>query len=565
MRIWIALVLFVGGLVAGSIGVVNQLENQPLDRITATGTLVEPTTYVFIPSKVLSSYPAPVSVESLGPRVFIATGRDVDIEAWLGDSAYVEIALQIDQDAKRAQLVEKPRAGSGVLADPTGSDLWRTEIVGESSAKLSAPLDGETGVLLASNGIEEAPRALSVVWDLPDEPGPIAPITFIGIALLLAGSALALWDAKDYWKKRRRKIVGPRPPRRRSPRRAVSQAGESPRRGRRARLAMVSATVLSVSLLSGCVPDYQSPIVSPSPLPAPETLTPAVSVAQGQRILREILGVVSQSDETLNRETLETRLSGPALEVRRFEYNLVRRYTDAERDPQPLQDQPIQLFLPPATDTWPRNMLFVTGQENLQLFVLQQLSPRDKYTLFFYANLLPGSDFPEVASELVGANQLKPDNKFLKVSPDVLAVAVGDLLNLGNESSWSLVLDPNNDYIKDVSSVQQGLVETLTNANLTFDHQLSDQEPVLLSTVDGGALVAIYMVDTYRIIPKSRGDAVAISGDEAILLGSGGSASGIETRYGAMLLFYVPAAGSDQRITLLGATQQLLTVAAVED
>lgn len=565
MRIWIALVLFVGGLVAGSIGVVNQLENQPLDRITATGTLVEPTTYVFIPSKVLSSYPAPVSVESLGPRVFIATGRDVDIEAWLGDSAYVEIALKIDQDAKRALLVEKPRAGSGALADPTGSDLWRTEIVGESNAKLSAPLDGETGVLLASNGIEEAPRALAVVWDLPDEPGPIAPITFIGIALMLAGSALALWDAKDYWKKRRRKIVGPRPPRRRSPRRAVSQAGESPRRGRRARLAMVSATVLSVSLLAGCVPDYQSPIVSPSPLPAPETLTPAVSVEQGERILREILSVVSQSDETLNRETLETRLSGPALEVRRFEYNLVRRYTDAERDPLPLQDQPIQLFLPPATDTWPRNMLFVTGQENLQLYVLQQLSPRDEYTLFFYANLLPGSDFPEVASELVGANQLKPDNKFLKVSPDVLAVAVGDLLNLGNESSWSLVLDPDNEYIKDVSAVQQGLVDTLTNANLTFDHQLSDQEPVLLSTIDGGALVAIYMVDTYRIIPKSRGDAVAISGDEAILLGSGGSASGIETRYGAMLLFYVPAAGSDQRITLLGATQQLLTATAVED
>lgn len=564
MRIWIALVLFVGGLVAGSIGVVNQLENQPLDRIIATGTLVEPTTYVFIPSKVLSSYPAPVSVESLGPKVFLASGRDVDIEAWLADSPYVEIGLQIDQDAKRAQLIEKPRAGSGVLADPTGSDLWRSEITGESNAQLSAPLDGETGILLASNGIEEAPRALSVVWDLPDEPGPIAPITFIGIALLLAGSALSLWDAKDYWKKRRRKVVGPRPPRRRSPRRAVSQAGESPRRGRRAKLAMVGATV-SLGLLSGCVPDYQSPIVSPSPLPAPETLTPAVSVEQGERILREVLAVVEESDQTLNRETLETRLSGPALEVRRFEYNLVRRYTDAERDPQPLQSSPIQLFLPPATDTWPRNMLFVTGQENLQLFILQQQAPRDKYTLFFYSNLLPGSDFPEVASELVGANQLKPDNKFLKVSPDVLAVAVGDLLNLGGESSWSLVLDPNNDYIKDVSSVQQGLVDTLTNANLSFDHQLSDQEPVLLSTVDGGALVAIYMVDTYRIIPKSRGDAVAISGDEAILLGSGGSASGIETRYGAMLLFYVPAAGSDQRITLLGATQQLLTAAAVDD
>lgn len=565
MRIWIALVLFVGGLVAGSIGVVNQLENQPLERITASGTLVEPTTYVFIPSKVLSSYAAPVSVESLGARVFLATGRDVDIEAWLGDSPYVEIGLQIDQAAKRAQLVEKPRSGTGVLADPTGSDLWRSEITVESNGKLSAPLDGETGVLLASNGIEEAPRALSVVWDLPDEPGPIAPITFVGIGLLLAGSLLALWDAKDYWQRRRRKIVGPRPPRRRSPRRAVSQAGVSPRRGRRARLEMVAVATLSMALLAGCVPDYQSPIVSPSPLPAPQTLTPAVSVAQGERILREILAVVEQSDETLNRETLEIRLSGPALEVRRFEYNLVRRYSDAEQAAQPLQSGPIQLFLPPATDTWPRSMIFVTGEENLQLFVLKQLSPRDKFTLFFYANLLPGSDFPEVASELVGANQLKPDNKFLKLSPDVLAVAVGDLLNLGQESSWALVLDPNNDYIRDVSSVQQGLVETLTNANLSFNHQLSDQEPVLLSTVDGGALVAIYMVDTYRIIPKARGDAVAISGDEAILLGSGGSATGIETRYGAMLLFHVPAAGSDQRISLLGATQQLLTAVAVDD
>jgi hypothetical protein len=565
MRIWIALVLFVGGLVTGSIGVVSQLENQPLDRIVASSTLVEPTTFVFIPSKVLSSYPAPVSVESLGPKVFLATGRDLDIQAWIGDSPYVEIGLRIDEDAKRAELVELVRTGSGVLADPTGSVLWRSEVVGESSAKLSAPLDGESGILLASNGIEEAPRAVSVIWDLPDEAGPIAPITFLAIGLLIAGSVVALWDAKDYWTKRRRKVAGPKPPRRRVPRRAVSQAGQPPKRGRRAKLAMVSATIISVSLLTGCAPDYQSPIVSPSPLPAPQTLTPAITAKQGERILNEVIALTQQADETLNREILETRASGPALEARRFEYNLVRRFTETQRDPMPLAGQPIQLFLPPATDTWPRNMLFVTGEENLQVFVLQQLGPRDNYTLYFYANLLPGADFPEVASELIGANQLKPDNKFLKVSPDVLAVAVGDLLNQGADSSWALVMDPSNDYIRDVASVQQGLVETLTNANLTFDHALSDQVPVLLSTVDGGALVGIYMVDTYRIIPKSRGDAVAISGDEAILLGSGGSASGIETRYGAMLLFYVPAAGSDERISLLAATQQLLTAEVVQD
>jgi hypothetical protein len=85
----------------------------------------------------------------------------------------------------------------------------------------------------------------------------------------------------------------------------------------------------------------------------------------------------------------------------------------------------------------------------------------------------------------------------------------------------------------------------------------------LITTVDGGALVAIYMIDTYTAIPKQPGDAVAISGDEAILLGSGGSATGIETRYGAMLIFHVPAAGSESRVTLLGATQQLLTAIAL--
>ncbi|NCX64756.1 MAG: hypothetical protein EBX01_05790, partial [Actinobacteria bacterium] len=76
-------------------------------------------------------------------------------------------------------------------------------------------------------------------------------------------------------------------------------------------------------------------------------------------------------------------------------------------------------------------------------------------------------------------------------------------------------------------------------------------------------LVGIYMIDTYTIIPKEPGDAVAIAGDEAVLLGTSGSATGIETRYGAMLLFHIPVAGGDAQVRLLGATQQLLTAVAL--
>jgi hypothetical protein len=207
--------------------------------------------------------------------------------------------------------------------------------------------------------------------------------------------------------------------------------------------------------------------------------------------------------------------------------------------------------------------MVVTGDQELQLLVLQQKTPRDQYKLFHYIDLLPGSNFPEVAAETVGANAIKVDNRFLFASPLLLPDLVGELLNDGPEAPASELLNPDNEYIRDVSAVQRGLAETLTNATLTFDHTLGDFSLVMLATADGGALAAIFMIDTYTIIPNEPGDAVAITGDEAALLGSSGSASGIETRYGSMLLFHIPAAGSDNLITLLGATQQLMTAVAL--
>jgi hypothetical protein len=562
MRFWIALTLFVGGLVCSSAGLVNQLENAPLDRIVSVAYLEAPTTYLYLPSSLLSAYQSPVQLTALGPGVLIAQARDGDILGWLGNSPYVELRLTIDAKQQRAQLLEIPRGEQGLLADPAGSDMWRDEIIGEGSATINPPLDGETGLLIASNGIDGAPRTLSLTWDLTEQPVTIAPITLIGMSLLVIGSVMALIEAIIYRRKFRKRI-GPRPPRRRTPRRAVSQVG-TPRRGRKARTLSFAATLLSFSLLSGCVPEYENPLLSPSPIAAPQTLTPAVTREMAERVLREIVAVVGKSDATLNRESLEVRVAGPALQVRRFEYNLARRLAETERLPQAIQASPIQLFLPPATDSWPRSIFMVTGEETLQLLVLRQESPRERYHLYLYANLLPDISFPEVASELIGANQLRPDNKFLKVSPDAVVEAVGDLLNQGQNSSWSLVMDPDNAYIQDVSSVQRSLSETLTNAILDFAHELAADEPVMMTTVDGGALVALYMIDTYTITPKRPGDAVAISGDEAVLLGAGGSATGIEARYGAMLLFHVPAAGSENRVSLLGATQQLLTAIALD-
>lgn len=81
-----------------------------------------------------------------------------------------------------------------------------------------------------------------------------------------------------------------------------------------------------------------------------------------------------------------------------------------------------------------------------------------------------------------------------------------------------------------------------------------------LATTDGGALVAVYMTDTYTIKPKKRASAVAVSGQEKILLGADGSTRGIKSVYGDMLLFYVPALSDSSKVRLLGVSQGLISV-----
>jgi hypothetical protein len=407
-----------------------------------------------------------------------------------------------------------------------------------------------------------------IEWDLEDQGAPIAPITLIGLALMIIGALWSLWLFITSYRKTRitRNWSGPKRPRAKfklpkfGKKKSEPQAPVTSRR--QARALKFVALALIPAALAGCTPEYVNPVLSPSPSPAQDILTPVMTKDQLKRILSEITEVVALADAELDRESIEVRVSGPALVARRAAYNIARR-TENPAPPAPLLAEPIQLFLPSATDTWPRSVMVVTGEQTLTMLVLRQESARDQYKLYQYMDILPEVDFPEVAGEEVGANTVKEDSKFLLMPPTDLANAVGSLLNEGPDSTWSILMDGENQYINDVSSVQRTLAETLSNANVTFGHKLSNDGMVLLTSGEGGALVGMYMIDTYTIIPKEPGDAVAISGQEAILLGAGGSATGIETRYGAMLLFLMPAAGSESRVRLLGATQQLLTAVSL--
>jgi hypothetical protein len=568
LRFWLSITTFVVGLTLTAIGLVNQLENQPLNFITAEAELSTPTTYVMIPNKVLTAYPGKVSVTANNDgQVFLAAGRESDIVGWIGKAQYSETRLGVNQAKEEVVISEVERSGGGELADPRGSDLWRLEVAEDFEGKISVPEGNEVGVLIAAKGVDMAPRKIKIEWDLPDEGAPIAPITMVGLGLMLTGAFWSLWLFITSYRKSgiTRNWRGPKRPKPqlKFPNFKKNKTDASqPTSRREARTLKFAALVLVSATLAGCTPDYQNPVLSPSPSPAQDVLTPVMTKDQVKRVLEEITTVVSDADAELNRESLEARVSGPALVARRAAYNIARRTENAE-PPAPLLASPIQLFLPSATDTWPRSVMVVTGEQTLTMMILRQETARDQYRLYQYMDILPGVDFPEVAAEEIGANTVKEDSKFLLMPPADLATAVGSLLNEGPDSTWSILVDGDNQYIADVSSVQQSLAQTLSNANVTFDHKISPDDMVLLTSGEGGALVGIYMIDTYTIIPKSPGDAVAISGQEAVLLGAGGSATGIETRYGAMLLFHMPAAGSESRARLLGATQQLLTAVSL--
>jgi len=569
LRFWLSMTTFVVGLTLTAIGLVNQLENQPMNLIVAQTEFTTPTTYVMIPNKVLTAYPGKVSVTANNDgEVFLAAGRESDIVGWIGKAQYSEARLSVNQEKEQVLLSETERSGSGELADPRGSDLWRLEVAENFEGKLSVPEGNEVGVLIAAKGIDLAPRKIMIEWDLEDQGAPIAPITLIGLALMIIGALWSLWLFLTSYRKTRitRNWNGPKRPRAKSKRPKFGKKKSEPQAPvtsrRQARALKFVALALIPAALAGCTPEYVNPVLSPSPSPAQDILTPVMTKDQLKRILSEITEVVALADEELDRESIEVRVSGPALVARRAAYNIARR-TETPTPPAPLLAEPIQLFLPSATDTWPRSVMVVTGEQTLTMLVLRQESARDQYKLYQYMDILPEVDFPEVAGEEVGANTVKEDSKFLLMPPTDLANAVGSLLNEGPDSTWSILMDGENQYINDVSSVQRTLAETLSNANVTFGHKLSNDGMVLLTSGEGGALVGMYMIDTYTIIPKEPGDAVAISGQEAILLGAGGSATGIETRYGAMLLFHMPAAGSESRVRLLGATQQLLTAVSL--
>jgi hypothetical protein len=565
MRFLIAATLFIVSISFLLLGLAQRTIWAPPSVYAVNLVGQESQPYLIIPAEALAMMPgeATISVSGAG-QVFLAVGRDVDVLAWVAKTSHSTV--QSSAEDQTLEVIEKP--GTGDFTSPVGSDLWLTEISAESLGKLVVPEGQDLSVLVASDGLTPAPERVRVSWPIENSTTVSDFFLSVGLGLLVIAiffNILALG-----------KMIRNRGPRRKLPKapqgpryKPKNKGYDLPRRGRRSasnKIALVPTSVGLVLALSGCsIAEVPQAIPTPSESPTVsvvDEIKPALTPEQVSRILADIERVVTESDSSGETGLLQTRMEGPALLFREANYLLRSKSPDVLPLP-PISISVISITMISKTEEWPRAFMVVTGDgdELPQTLVIQQLAPREPYKLLYNMALLPGVQFPDVAAASKGAIPVGTDSQFLKISPINLAPSYGDLIDNGPVSEFFSLFDLDTDkFYEQIAQTQKEQTESLDEATTVFSHELGDANVVSLTTSDSGAIVALMMVDTWEITPTSRNSAVTVSGDELLLLGLEGSGSGVRTRYGNMLLFYVPLASSDQKIRLLGATQSLLSI-----
>ncbi len=560
MRLWIAAALFMLSVILMLVGLGQRTIWAPPASTSISIQVDASAPYTVIPHSVISLNPGNPIIRAAGAKnAFIASGRESDVMAWVGASKYQNL------EPKKAELTVVEHPGDSAFAAPAGSDLWRSESSSVGTTTLRISSKDEAAVLIASNGKLAAPGDIEIIWPIFHDLTWSNIFLISGAAFLLAALLFNWLTFRSIRRKsgpKRKTPKAPKPPQYRAKKR-VSLAPVRGRRSSRRAFIAVPASILALGLLAGC----SAPSDKPSPQASVDQIEvppPVVTTQQLERILSSISSSIKAADDSLDKKLLTSRTAGPALSLRAVNYYL-RSKSSSVPASAAIVSEPITFSLPAASSTWPRTVMAVTdepGDSALpQMLILQQRSPRENYRLWFNVRLMPGAKIPEVPSTEAGAIPVDPSSVFLKLAPQSIPAAYGDVINRGASSLSAGLFDTSKDeFYRQVSDSQKSQVVTLTTAKITFTHALGDKNVQALATTTGGALVAVYMTDTYTIKPIRRISAVAVTGQEKILLGADGSTTGVRSVYGDMLLFYVPALSDEQGIRLLGVTQGLVSV-----
>lgn len=334
---------------------------------------------------------------------------------------------------------------------------------------------------------------------------------------------------------------------------------------RRTGARLAAGAVTTALLLAGCAGE----VPQPHPEPAATTPQPVLEPERIERILGEVEETIEAADSELDPALLDGRVTGPALDMRAAEYRLAQA-SDGERAPTPLTTAS-QVEAVAATDEWPRSAVVIShvpDDANLPLLlVLTQADARSQYQLWFWTSLLPGVQTPSIANVETGSPQLAPDAEGLLLSPLETVAGYAELLaDPDGARAAQFGPDP---FREGYVSMIQALRETVEVAGeVAEDYAVRDGSVVALQAVDGGAVVVGVIEATLTITKTVEGGSLEAGGDIGLLMGESADIEGsAEAHYLIPVAFSVPPAGSEEPVTVLGASHVLadVTVHAPEE
>lgn len=609
MRFVLAIVAFVLAAVLIGFGIAQRTVFLEPSTRSLSATVEGEAAYTVIDSSALSAYPGNQTIQVSGSDTsFLAYGRTADIEAWIGNDAHAVVSAPEEDEEESDRLTStvieqvEPAGTAGgdgtttvpeteTVTNPAGSDLWLEEFTGTSSLTHTLNLPEGISVIVASDGTAPAPSDISISWASDNSTPWAGPLLVGGAALLFIGLVLyilALLHLRRSRRPRRNVPRGPRMPRLpRASRPRALKAGDSAgerRPNSRPMIAVVPMLLVSGMLLSGCSAEFwpaapknaaTSTSATPTPTPVPtdesgtatEVPPAAVTVPQLERIVTGIATLAADADATLNADKIATRFTGTALEQRLTNYK-IRAVDPAVAAPPAVGTPPLSVTLPQQSESWPRVVMAIMQEDDTTVppttLILRQESPRAKYLVEYMIGLEANAEPPQVAPATIGAPAIAPDSKLLMLPPDQVAAAYADVLLQGEASpSYALFQVEGDEFLAQfVKSRTDRTAELAVTATLAFETAAGPGRTVALATNDSGAIVAVNVNETETVTVIAGEATVTPSGASSkALSGITSSAKGLQNVLSDQLLFYVPAAGSTDKITLLGSTQGIISSA----
>ena len=209
MRFLISAMLFVAAVVSLLYGIAERTIWAPPANNSMQVQLTTNNPLVLVPNAVLNAYPGKPQIEATGTsQVFISYGSSNDVVSWIGQTNHDVLTLQ----DKGTSLTSSSIQGADLRANPIGSDLWIDEAVADTTAKLALDDASNASVLIASNGLETAPRIIRLVWPIFHDLSASNTALIAGSILLLLALVINIWTYRVMRRNRGPRRRTPKPP-----------------------------------------------------------------------------------------------------------------------------------------------------------------------------------------------------------------------------------------------------------------------------------------------------------------------------------------------------------------